>query len=495
MTLAGRISALPRGVRHSALLYAVAALAGAVGALSQAPLNLVPAMPLMLIAGFALFRLAETARQAFAIGWWIAAAYFALSLRWIVEPFQIDAAAHAWMAPFALFFLSAGLALIWGTAFWAVRRFSRRAWPLIFTWAAAEMFRAYALTGFPWANPAQGLLESWAGQGLSLFGPHGLTLIAMAAACATASLRSLPMRIGAAACIFAALMVPASLPTAALTEHVVRLIQPNAPQDEKFDPELAHIFVQRQIDMTAAPGAVDLVVWSEMAIPYRTSVADSVFEAAASAADGAPVLMGAMRDDDAGQFFNAALLLGPDGSIAQHYDKHHLVPFGEYMPFPGLFRSMGIRALAERTETGFTQGPGAQLMDFGPLGRGLPLICYEAVFPQDLRGTERADFLINITNDAWFGMTLGPQQHLALSRMRAVEQGLPMIRVGGTGISAMIDPYGQVLQSIPLNEIGAIDAALPQPLPATLYSKTGDLPYLLLLLMGLASLTIRKAHH
>ena len=490
MTLTERIRAWPRFS-----VYALAAAAGAAGSLGQAPLSLAPAMMLMMIGGFALFQLTVTPRQSFALGWTIGATYFALSLRWIVEPFQIDAATHAWMAPFALVLLSAGLALIWGTAFWFARRLTSQTWALVLTWPLAEMFRAYALTGFPWANPAQGLLESWAGQALGLFGPHGLTILAFAVAWAVTSTRSMAMMGGLAGLVFAALLVPVSLPDPTLTGKIVRLVQPNAPQDEKWDPELAHIFVDRQIEMTAAAGEFDLVVWSEMSIPYRTSVAAPVFEAAARAARGAPLLMGAMHDDDAGLFFNAALLVGPDGRTSQRYDKHHLVPFGEYMPFPALFRGLGIRALAERTETGYTSGPGARLMDFGDLGLGLPLICYEVVFPQDLRGTPRADFLVNITNDAWFGMTLGPQQHLALSRMRAIEQGLPMIRVGGTGISAMIDAHGRVQASIPLNQAGFIDAGLPVPLAPTLYSRTGDLPYLVLLLVSLIAATFRRARH
>ena len=452
-------------------------------------------MLLMLVAGFLLLAQSTTIARSFWTGWALATAYFALSLRWIVEPFQVDAALHGWMAPFALVLLAGGLGSIWGAAFAVARWVSPQSpWPLIVTWTLAEFFRAYAFTGFPWANPAQGLLGGYAETLLPLVGPHGLTLFLLCAAC----LLTRPRRaysVAATLFLAAALTLPRPAPPTALTEHTVRLVQPNAPQDEKWDADLAHGFVQRQVDFTQAPGNPDLVVWPEMAIPYRASVAAPVFEAAAAAARGAPVLLGAMRDDDAGQFFNAALLVGPDGQIAQHYDKRHLVPFGEYMPFPALFRSIGIRALAERTETGYTQGGPPRTLDLGAMGKALVLICYEAVFPQDLRGTDRPDLLIQITNDAWFGQTLGPQQHLAQARMRALEQGLPMLRAANTGISALIAPSGHVLQALPLNEAAYLDVTLPAPLPPTLYSRTGDLPYVLLLLVFMLWLTFRPLRH
>lgn len=482
----------------AAALYALAALAGAVGSFAQAPVDQPAAMLVMLAAGFALLPLCRASWQAFRLGWCLGAAYFALSLRWILEPFQVQPDVHGWMAPFALLFLAGGLALIWAAAFGLARRVLRRSpWPLIVTWAGAELFRAYAFTGFPWANPAQGLLGSYADLALPVLGPQGLTLLALTLACAVTALpRGGLAKAGLGLLVCAGLSLPRPVPDTVLTDHIVRLVQPNAPQDEKWDADLAHGFVQRQVDFTLAPGDdPDLVIWPEMAIPYRASVAAPVFEAAAAASGGAPVLMGAMRDDPEGQIFNAALLLGPAGQIAQHYDKRHLVPFGEYMPAPGLFRSLGIRALAERTETGYTPGPAPKTLDLGPLGQALVLICYEAVFPQDLRGTARPDLLIQITNDAWFGQTLGPQQHLAQARMRALEQGLPLLRAANTGISAVIAPSGEVLHALSLNTADFLDAALPAPLPATLYSRTGDAPYALLLLALSTWLTLIRLRH
>ena len=496
-----RAQSLPGWIRAG-----LAAGAGLLGAASQAPYGFAPAMLLMLTGGYLLWRICATARSAFGIGWVLGTAYFAATLRWILEPFQVDAAAHAWMAPFALVLLAAALAAFWGAAF-ALARGLGQGPALLLTWTAAEGARAYLFTGFPWVNPAQALLDTPLAQGLAFVGPHGMTL----ALCAVAWLcqRGHWSGLLAAGLVVAALVwpdqapeqspeqAPDQAPAQANTQTpgqpqsaaIIRIVQPNAPQDEKWDPDLAHVFVQRQLDFTAAAPAEDavpsLVVWPESAIPYLASVAGPVFEFAAENAHGAPVLIGAQRDagDD---YFNSALLIGEGGAVTEIYDKHHLVPFGEYMPLPGLFRNLGIRALADRSDQGYSRGPGPELMDLGPLGQALILICYEAVFPQDTRTATRPDFIIQITNDAWFGASLGPQQHLALARMRAIELGLPLVRAANTGISAMIGPRGEIREALPLDQAGYIDTALPAPLPETLYARTGDRPVFLLLALALA---------
>jgi apolipoprotein N-acyltransferase len=186
--------------------------------------------------------------------------------------------------------------------------------------------------------------------------------------------------------------------------------------------------------------------------------------------------------------------------VVQLYDKHHLVPFGEYIPFGDLaFDLFGLSAFAAQQGAGYSAGPGAVVLDLGPtLGSILPLICYEAVFPQDLRaasrtGLGRADWILQITNDAWFGKLTGPWQHLAQARLRAIEQGLPLLRAANTGVSAVIDARGRVVAEIPLGMRAFVDAALPPALPPTPYARFGDWP-LLLLLAGLgAALLIWRA--
>jgi apolipoprotein N-acyltransferase len=174
------------------------------------------------------------------------------------------------------------------------------------------------------------------------------------------------------------------------------------------------------------------------------------------------------------------------------YDKHHLVPFGEYVPFADYLSRIGLRAMVEQT-SGFSSGPGPALLDFGALGSALPLICYEAVFAHRVNeAPARPDFLLQVTNDAWFGSYAGPQQHLAQARMRAIEQGLPLLRSANTGISAVIDPFGRTIAQLALNTDGFVDAPVPQPLPPTLYSKIGDVPVALFLAAGFLALFARR---
>ena len=291
--------------------------------------------------------------------------------------------------------------------------------------------------------------------------------------------------------------MPPFAPTAQMTEHSLRLIQPNAPQKDKWDPDKAYTFYYRQLELTAAPPhasgqAPDLIIWPETAIPWALPYGEEALAPIAEAAGEAAVTLGVQRTRDL-RCFNSMVVRDPQGTVTQTYDKHHLVPFGEYMPFGDLLARIGIHGLAPQNGAGFSAGPGPELLDFGALGQALPLICYEAVFAHDVNGApQRPAFLIQITNDAWFGKGAGPKQHLAQARMRAMEQGLPLARAANTGISAMIDPWGRVTASLPLNTAGFVDAVLPAPAPATLYARTGDLPLALLLILGLAAAALGR---
>ena len=192
--------------------------------------------------------------------------------------------------------------------------------------------------------------------------------------------------------------------------------------------------------------------------------------------------MGIQRSDGP-RIYNSMVYLDEQGRQSGLYDKHHLAPFGEYVPFGNVLARFGIAGLASTTGHGFSAGPGAAVMNAGALGQALPLICYEAVFPQDvLAAPERADFILQITNDAWFGTRSGPYQHLAQAQMRAIEQGLPMMRAANTGVSAMIDPLGRITKQLPLGQAGFVDAVLPHPMMPTHYSRIGDIPVLIVLL-------------
>jgi apolipoprotein N-acyltransferase len=461
----------------------LAVLAGLCIALGQVPFSLVPAALGGLAALIGLAGGTATARQAAWIGWCGGTAYFGLALHWIVAPFMVDAARHAWMAPFAAVLLSGGLALFWALALGLARRLAggwRFALAAAGGLAAAEMLRSLVLTGFPWALVGYVWTEGGGAQIAAYVGPFGLTLLTCLLAALVAMQGTRPVR-ALAVLTLASIMPPgvAALrhesPEPSPEAARLRLVQPNAPQDEKWDRALAATFFQRALDQTAAPGETDLVIWPETSVPYLLEPGHPALDRIAAAAGQRSVVLGAQRLEEP-RYYNSLLLVGPEGAIAATYDKHHLVPFGEYVPFGDLAARFGIYGLASGEGFGYSAGDGPRLLDLGRFGRVLPLICYEVVFPEEVGGTARPDWLLQITNDAWFGTFAGPQQHLAQARMRAIEQGLPLVRAANTGISAVIDATGRVRAALPLGTAGHLDASLPPALDPTPYARTGDWP-------------------
>lgn len=495
LAVARRAAALRAGYRLP-----LAAGLGAVAGLGQAPWGLWPLSIAALAVVYALFTQSAGWRRAAVLGWASGTGYFALSLSWIVEPFLVDVARHGWMAPFALVGLSGGLALFWGAGFALARITGPRAVGFVAALTLAEAARTYLLTGFPWAQTGHALIDTaWLGWA-ALGGALVLSAVALSGATALWHILTGPrLPAGATFVVLAALYAGGAaltpLPNTPPDAPVVRLVQPNAPQHQKWDPAHIQTFFDRQIAFTAA-GAdrprLDLIVWPETAVPVLLHRAQPTFDAISQAAGAVPVVLGLQRSDGR-RFYNSLVMLDQAGTVAAVYDKHHLVPFGEYIPFGDQLQHIGIGAFAARQGHGYSAGPGAQVIGLGDLGRALPLICYESVFPQDLRGaTTRPDMLLLITNDAWFGQVSGPYQHLAQARLRSVEQGLPMIRVANTGISAMIDPAGRVIASLPLGQAGWRDVPLPAPLAPTLYARTGDMPAILLAVLALSVCLVRN---
>ena len=461
---------------------------GALMAAGQAPLGLwwltLPALALLVRH---LSR--QTARAAAWLGWCAGAGYFAVALSWIVSPFMVDAARQGWMAPFALLIMACGLALFWAAACGVALHSRAPLVALVAALATAELARGYVLTGFPWALIGHVWIDTPPAQIAALIGPSGLTLLTLAAAALAASLR--PALVASAAALVASLwgfgLWQLAQPDPAAPGVTLRLVQPNAPQAAKWDPDQARHFLDRLLEATAAPasadlGQVDLVIWPETALPYLIEGNPGLPAMIGRAGQGAAVAVGLQRVEGA-RGWNSLQVFAPDGAVLATYDKHHLVPFGEYIPFGDLaYDWLGVSAFAAKTGNAYSAGAGPQVLDLGPkLGRVLPLICYEAVFPQDLRGTARPDWLMQITNDAWFGTLTGPFQHAAQARLRAVEQGLPLVRVANTGVTEVVDARGRVTASLPFGTQGFLDAALPGPLPATPYARFGEIPVLVLL--------------
>lgn len=478
---------------------------GVVAALGHAPLGWWPATLVGLTAGFWWALKATTTKQAMWAGWLLALGYFTASLNWLVEPFFVDAARHAWMAPFAPVLMSAGLALFWCAAMGFAHAFAGPRWrwlALALALTGGELARGRVLTGFPWASPGHVWIDTPFAQLAMLIGASGLSALTflIAAVLARAVLLRGQYRMqcaflaSAGVVAVALLSVAIDMQRATLPQDqdiIVRLVQPNAPQHLKWDPDHAYKFVARQVEFTAAPAqggrAPDLILWPETAVPTLLDWAGGAIEDMKRAANGVPVLFGVQRGDGL-RYYNSLALLGADGEIQATYDKHHLVPFGEYIPFGDALTHLGVNAFASQLGNGYSAGAKAQVLDLGRAGRVLPLICYEAIFPEDLRAApERANWILHATNDAWFGGVSMPFQHLDIARFRAIEFGLPVIRVANTGVSAVIDVTGALRASLPLNSGGFLDARIPGFRDATPYSRHGDQPLTLLVLVALGT--------
>ncbi|MEO0370938.1 MAG: apolipoprotein N-acyltransferase [Pseudomonadota bacterium] len=476
--------------------WAQALICGAIGgvaALGQAPFDLWPMTIIALGLLFTLLRNANSAKHAFGLGWAAGAGYFAVALMWLVEPFLVDVARHGWLAPIALSAACAGFGFYWGITGWLTYLCRGQAIAFIAAFTLTEVARGYVFTGFSWAQVGHVLIDTpllhWASKGgpivltaLVVLGGVGVTfLIQRHWLRGILCLAAIPVLYGAAVAAVPTIPVPDDAP-------FVRLVHPSEPQNERWDPEKIPANFERKLEYTAGDDDAkpDLVVWPETSVPTLLSRADPWFAAMTEASDGAPVVAGLQRFDGE-DYFNSLIRLDGDAQVDAVYDKHHLVPFGEFMPFGDMLARIGIFGLADTTGGGFAPGAGPQLIDFGPMGQALPIICYEGVFPRNVRiPGSRPDFILLITNDAWFGEFSGPYQHLAQARLRSAEQGLPMIRVANTGVTAMIDATGRLTHQMGLGEAGWIDAPLPPARPATLYARIGDAPFIAIFLVLLA---------
>jgi apolipoprotein N-acyltransferase len=487
--------------------------AGALAALALPPVHAVPLLVPAFVLLVALVADAPSWRRAFGAGFWMGFGYFVGGLYWLAWPLTLDIARFGWLIPPAVFGISFALALFVGAATAAAHaaRFSgmARIAVLAAAWAAAEWLRGHVPTlGFPW-NP---IGSAWAFDARALqlaayVGVFGLGFFTVL----IAALPALWFEPGAErrwrgpALAGALLAAATGLGVWRVDRHEsaatnvpgvsLRLVQGNVAQTLKWDPTRRETTFTRYIDLTRSAGfdGATHVIWPETAIDYRIETDFAAVRldderrrrlAEAVPANGA-LILGAIRDRDE-RWYNSVHVIGPDGRAVATYDKHHLVPFGEYVPARPLLRRLGIERIAHG-QGDYSAGPGLATLDVPgapPIG---PLICYEAIFPaKAARADRRPGWLVNVTNDAWFGVTSGPYQHLAAARLRAVEEGLPLARAANTGISAVIDPIGRVVARLGLGETGVLDAKLPAALAPTLFARLGDGALALLLASVLA---------
>ena len=497
----------------------IAFTAGAISALAMAPFNAWPVLLLtfpvlvLLIDGIA-SRGWSGAIAAADIGWWFGFGYFLAGLYWLGYAFLVDAATFGWLLPFAVLGLPAILAIYTALAIVLARllwqRGARRILALAVCLTATEWLRGHAFTGFPWNTFGYALTAPLPlAQAASIFGLWGLTFITIAVCASPATLldqtatkrRSL-LPVTVAALTLAALAGFGSVRLARTPIEVVdgvhlRIMQPNLQQDVRFNYAAKQDVVDHYIALSARPGLdqVTHLIWPESPFPFFLTREAGAFAQIAQALPPNTLLFtGAIRLADPNNpvqsgVYNSIYVIDRRGSIRTVYDKVHLVPFGEYLPFEDLLERIGLQTLTEQ-RGGFLAGDRHRPINLPGAPSVLPLICYEVIFPGELfpwemRSSEqRPGWIVNVTNDGWFGNSSGPYQHLQQTRMTAIEDGLPVARAANTGISAVVDPVGRITASLPLGSEGILDAPLPRSIAAPIYARFGDAPAAALILIA-----------
>ncbi len=479
-------------IRHPALA------AFGIGLLSAAALPPVHAIPVLALCYPLLLRLISGRagwRGAALMGFWFGTGHHIAGLYWITEAILIEAGRFWWLVPIGVPMLAAVLALFIVLPCALTRLAPAPARPFVLAggWVLADMARQFVLSGFPWNPPGSvwtipGVAGDVMIQPAAWISVHGLTLL-------TLLVFLLPPRRGvvllAAWVGFGLLRLePNPAPANPVT---IALIQGNIAQDGKWERAKAFRHFEQYLALTRTarmqtPEGVLVPVWPETASPFLVDTDPDARKAIAEASGG-PILVGALRIDAARRPYNSLMALDGSGPVTASYDKWHLVPFGEYQPgwFP--------LPIAFVSGEGFGRGQGPQtwhLAGVPPVG---PLICYEAIFPGQIVAADRPDWLVTVTNDAWFGDSAGPRQHLAAARLRAVEEGLPLMRAANTGISAGFDGYGRELGRLGMNQTGILALALPGKLPPTAFSRLGlAIPLLLALASAGIGLWIARRH-
>ncbi len=518
------------------LRLALAFAAGAIAATAMPPLFFFPGLFAGMTALVWLIDGAEKKRSffgrifgpAFRIGWMWGAGYALVALHWVGFAFFIEPQATGWIAPFALLALSFGLGLFFAfgvqAAHWFWADGGQRIVMLAVALTVSEWLRGHILSGFPFDLGGYVFSISEATmQGASLIGIYGLTFIALLAAAtpaliwpnAGASLTRRLMPLGAALIVIAGMTGfgvwrLASNEVTSLSSVRFRLVQPNIPQTDKWAPEKAEAIFQSLLDLSAqltgpqdtGLAGVTHLIWPESVFPFVVaSHPDALARIARMLPSGTMLIAGAAREDVAATpgedgalpAFNSILAINDVGEIIASYDKLRLVPFGEYVPFGFLFRALGFSELVG-TQSSFVPGAGSE-RSFAPYATPpvLPLICYEAIFAGDLGPLAgEAAWILNLTNDAWFAGSIGPEQHFQHARMRAVEEGKPLVRVANTGVTAIVDPYGRISGKLPTDIAGVLDGALSAPINATVYSRYRSLPLAVILGVAFAVAVLRN---
>ena len=495
-----------------ALLFAFAA--GGFSALAFPPVEFFPALLLGYAALVLLLDGAATTparfRRAAGLGWAFFFGQFAIGLHWIVYPFLIYPDANLWQLPFSIL-LPAGLGLFGALAATLAMLFWRNGAGRILTFAAAvalsEWLRGHVLTGFPWNLSGYGWGASLALlQSADLMGIYGLSFLTILLGGSLAEFASARWRLPVIVLLlFGGLWGYgvyrlASTPIGDIAGVTLRLVQPDIPQAEKYVRRLMGRNWEILFRLSTQPPAKGLglpthIIWPEAATGFPVARSpEALNQIGLLTARGQVLMTGSdriLRDEKGITAYNSLYLFGQ--GVPLTYDKFHLVPFGEYVPFTRLLSRIGISQLT--VGSGFSAGDHPHVLQASPAPPVTPLICYEVIFPHAVvdPAEPRPGWLVNITDDSWFGPWAGPQQHFLIARVRAIEEGLPIARAANTGISGVIDPLGRVRARLNLNDRGVVDAALPQSLPPPPYARIGDLAFIFFLVSAaFANFALRR---
>lgn len=447
-------------------------------------------------------------RAAFGVGWWFGFGYFTVGWYWISNALLVTSDQFWWMIPFALFALPMVMALYLGLACWAARwmagpcpsaRFSR-VLALIGGLALADLLRGLLFTGFPWNT--FGYLwagSDWLSQSAAWIGIYGMGVFVLASGLSLSLMAGTPrwrrwglVALGIPLLIAALgafrLSSAPDIPAQQADETLpgLRMVQPNIPQREKWVTELRarNIRLHLEDSLEDRPDWVQAVLWPETAATFLLERSPDYVSTMTRVVPKEGVLItGAPRfTENPRALYNAVYILADTGNVLATFDKFHLVPFGEYVPFADYLPFGKIAA----GSLDYTPGIGPRKIDLPNLPPVGPLICYEVIFPGAVVDRQnRPDWLLNVTNDAWYGATVGPYQHMHHARMRAVEEGLPIVRPASTGVSAAFDAYGREIVRIDLNTRGYVDFRLPPPLAPTVFGQFSNTFALVLMVICL----------
>ena len=448
-------------------------LLGLALAFTQEPFNLPYCTFLVLpLVPFLVIRSLKTSKQYSLSGFAFGLGYFGLTFIWIINPFLVDPQKNIWLAPFAYTLFVSLLSLFWALAFYISGYFMmdeqqnrKKVLCLSILFATAELFRCYLFSGFPWAILSYAWLDTPVSVFVTFLGPYIFNSIIIITGF-NLFYSSLPIETFKVIFLITALLGLQNKYSESyfgeISEQLtIRLVQPNIKQKDKWKKENESNHIEILIDLSNKSPKPDLVIWPETSVYWLPEENPEKLKFIAEKVKS-PLIFGALRfNRDTKKLFNAVFLINSEGNIKSIYDKTFLVPFGEYLPLGGLLKFFNIFNNSYRLIDGFSSGTGLEIIKNSGLPNFLPLICYEALFSNEILGkVKEAKWMLNITNDAWFGNAGGPKQHLNIARMRALENNIPLIRVSNNGISAKISQNGMIEKFIPLNKKDFLDVQL-----------------------------------